>query len=325
MNTYSFNGNWIDLVIIAITLYFVTEGFRFGFFVMLCDFVSFLLSLVIALASYSYVSEFLNTHFAVAGPIANMFAFLGVAILTGSFFNVLAYHVVQKIPEKYKNSKIDKTLSILPSVGESLVICSFILSIFVNLPIDPYYKDIVAQSRIGGALLENTSLFNNKINTVFGKAVEETLTHLVIRPGSRETVSLKIASRKLTEDTVSETAMFKSVNVARSQNGKQKLIWDDSLKKVAVAYAFDMWERSFFGHYSPEGESVAGRLERAQISFTYAGENLALAPTVTIAHNGLMNSEGHRENILEENFKKIGIGVVDNGIYGKIFVQVFSD
>ncbi len=38
-----------------------------------------------------------------------------------------------------------------------------------------------------------------------------------------------------------------------------------------------------------------------------------------------MNSQGHKENILEVKFKKVGIGVIDNGYYGKMFVQVFSD
>jgi len=46
---------------------------------------------------------------------------------------------------------------------------------------------------------------------------------------------------------------------------------------------------------------------------------------LSTAHNGLMNSEGHRANILEPEFRKIGIGVIDNGVYGKMFVQVFTD
>jgi len=80
-----------------------------------------------------------------------------------------------------------------------------------------------------------------------------------------------------------------------------------------------------FGHVSPDGEDVGDRLEKDGIKYAIAGENLALAPTVTTAQNGLMNSEGHRANILEPKFKKVGIGVIDNGVYGKMFVQVFTD
>ena len=66
-------------------------------------------------------------------------------------------------------------------------------------------------------------------------------------------------------------------------------------------------------------------MNKANIEFTYAGENLALAPSTPLAMQGLMNSPGHRANILNPNFKKIGIGVIDGGIYGKMYSQEFTD
>ena len=54
-----------------------------------------------------------------------------------------------------------------------------------------------------------------------------------------------------------------------------------------------------------------------------AGENLAGAPTVERAHSGLMNSPGHRANILNPNFTHVGIGIVDGGPYGKMYTQTF--
>ena len=54
-------------------------------------------------------------------------------------------------------------------------------------------------------------------------------------------------------------------------------------------------------------------------------ENLALAPNVDIAHKGLMNSPGHRANILSPSFGRVGIGVIDGGGYGKMFAQEFAD
>jgi len=38
-----------------------------------------------------------------------------------------------------------------------------------------------------------------------------------------------------------------------------------------------------------------------------------------------MDSPGHRANILRPDFRKVGIGVIDGGAYGKMFVQVFTD
>jgi len=70
---------------------------------------------------------------------------------------------------------------------------------------------------------------------------------------------------------------------------------------------------------------LGDRLDRAGIRYSFAGENLAMAPTLATAHNGFMNSEGHRANILEPKFRRGAVGVIDNGVYGKMFVQVFTD
>ena len=119
--------------------------------------------------------------------------------------------------------------------------------------------------------------------------------------------------------------MFQKVNEERRKLAIKELVFDKNLVPVARSHAKDMWGRKYFAHVSPEGEDVGDRLQKFKISYTYAGENLALAPTTATAHTGLMNSKGHRENILDPRFTKLGIGVIDNGIYGKMFVQVFTD
>ena len=67
------------------------------------------------------------------------------------------------------------------------------------------------------------------------------------------------------------------------------------------------------------------RMRDGGVRFGAAGENLALAPTVQVAHDGLMNSPGHRANILNPRYRRVGIGVADGGMHGKMFVQNFAD
>jgi uncharacterized protein YkwD len=86
-----------------------------------------------------------------------------------------------------------------------------------------------------------------------------------------------------------------------------------------------MFERGYFSHVTPVGVDPFKRMHGAGIRFFTAGENLAMAPTVTIAHRGLMNSPGHRENILNPAFKRVGIGVYSNAFYGKVFSQEFTN
>ena len=86
-----------------------------------------------------------------------------------------------------------------------------------------------------------------------------------------------------------------------------------------------MLARGYFSHYTPEGLSPFDRMNQAHISFTYAGENLAFSANVQLAMQGLMNSPGHKANILSSHYHKIGIGVIDAGIYGEMFDQEFTD
>jgi uncharacterized protein YkwD len=87
-----------------------------------------------------------------------------------------------------------------------------------------------------------------------------------------------------------------------------------------------MYMRDYFSHVDPEGHDAGYRMEKAGISYSIAGENLAFAPDVATAHQGLMESEGHRENILEPRFTRIGIGVIAGGGTNEMmFTQDFAD
>jgi uncharacterized protein YkwD len=67
------------------------------------------------------------------------------------------------------------------------------------------------------------------------------------------------------------------------------------------------------------------RMREANVRFVTAGENLALVPTVQVAHRGLMNSPGHRANILYPQFARVGIGIMDGGIRGLMISQEFRN
>ena len=82
-----------------------------------------------------------------------------------------------------------------------------------------------------------------------------------------------------------------------------------------------MYRDGFFAHGSPRSGNVATRVEGAGIAYRVLGENLALAPTLPGAHEGLMNSPGHRANILG-SYSSVGIGAV-RGPLGLVIVQVF--
>ena len=193
------------------------------------------------------------------------------------------------------------------------------------LPLFPNIKSDITHSKIGGLIVRQTSGLEALVDVIFGGVIEDSLTYLTVKPGSRERVPLTVEARELGIDETSENEMFRLINSERRKRGVPELTWREEVVPVARAHARDMWERSYFGHVSPEEKDVGDRLVKEEVKFTVAGENLALAPTLPTAHTGLMNSLGHRENILDGRFKRIGIGVIDNGVYGKMFVQIFTD
>lgn len=319
------NGNYIDLVIIAFLIYFAGNAFRYGFWILIADFISFLGSLVLSLLSYKFISEFLRANFTLGSSISNALGFLISAIVIESLLGFILGNLIHKLPEKLRKHKLNKYLSLIPSLGEGIILIAFLLTLIMSLPIKPQIKSDIEDSKIGNYLLGKTMIVEKYINEVFGGVINDSLTYLTVKPEGRESVSLEVKKLSLSVDEKSESQMFIKVNTERRKLAISELAWDSNLVPIARAHAKDMWERKYFSHYSPEGKDVGDRLNGVKISFTYAGENLALAPTTQTAHTGLVASRGHRENILDPRFKRIGIGVIDNGVYGKMFVQIFTD
>lgn len=319
------NGNYIDFLIILVLIYFASEAWRHGFWVILADFFSFFGSLLISLRVYKFAAEALRVNFNFSHAIANALGFLISAILLEALLSFLMTLLLNRLPEKYWKHKLNQLLGILPGIGEGLVFVAFILTLALGLPIKPSIKADIVDSKIGAVVLKQTSGLEKAVNEIFGGVIEDSLTYLTVKPGSRERISLSVEKQELKIDERAEAEMFRLVNQERRKLGIQELVWEPEIVVVARNHARDMWQRKYFGHLSPEGKDVGDRLAQAGLEFEIAGENLALAPTVATAHTGLMNSEGHRANILETKFRKVGIGVIDNGVYGKMFVEVFTD
>ncbi|WYP25310.1 CAP domain-containing protein [Alkalihalobacillus sp. FSL W8-0930] len=126
------------------------------------------------------------------------------------------------------------------------------------------------------------------------------------------------------EFSAEEQQMLDSVNKERESVGLSPLKADPELAEVARVKAQDMIDNNYFDHNSPTYGSPFQMMDQFGIEYRTAGENLAGNQTVEAAHQALMNSQGHRENILKADYTNVGIGIVDGGPYGKMFVQMFK-
>ena len=124
----------------------------------------------------------------------------------------------------------------------------------------------------------------------------------------------------LTED---EQEVFNLINEKRKANGLSPLVMDDELQNVARVKAQDMVDNNYFSHNSPTYGTPFEMIKSFGIKYKAAGENIAGNSSNTGAVNAWMNSEGHRANILSNNYNYTGIAVVNSPIYGKVYVQMF--
>ena len=317
--------NWIDFIIVLVFLLFAFEGWRQGFFPQVFNILGFLTALVLSLTFYGPVASVLDKLFHLPKITANPIGFLLIWLLSESLFFVLLGKLFKKFLAVFGDLLVNKYFGFVPAVVNASLFLAFALLFVVSLPIRPDIKQDVYNSKLGSILVSGATVLEKPLNNVFGPIAKQSLTFLTVKPEDEGSIDLQFTQNELAVDFESEKVMFALVNKERVEFGAKPLVWNENLAKIGRNHSKDMFKRGYFSHFSPEGKDVGNRFDEAGIDYTAAGENLALAPTVSRAHTGLINSPGHRRNILDPSFGEIGIGVVDGGVYGKMFTQVFTN
>lgn len=115
------------------------------------------------------------------------------------------------------------------------------------------------------------------------------------------------------------------VNQERAKQGLNALTLDATLTSIANTKAADMRDRNYFSHTSPTYGSPFEMLQRFGVSYTAAGENIAAGQkTASAVMTDWLNSSGHRANILNKDYTKLGVGFQSGGSYGTYWVQLFT-
>lgn len=122
--------------------------------------------------------------------------------------------------------------------------------------------------------------------------------------------------------------MFADHNVQRSNNGVGSLSIDAELVAIARQRSQTMADTNCFSHTAC-GPTAFALMGNIGYFYTIAGENIARnnysdADTVQVAMTGFMNSAGHRANILDSRYSKVGVGVAFGAGGMKYFTVVFA-
>jgi uncharacterized protein YkwD len=316
--------NWVDLILILIVLLAVIAGWYRGFISSMLSLLVWAGSFVMAYLFYPYVASFIDKLLN-AGPWLLAIAFLLTAIVAGTLLSILAGYIARSAPIEAHQGIVNRVLGIIPGAIMGYLYAVIFSAILLALPIRDGLTEKVRNSQLGVQLAIQSEWANRKLAPVFDEAIRQTINSLTVQPNSDEKINLTFKINNAIPKPNYEAAMLQMINEERQKHGLKLLQADPELLPVARAHSQDMFAKGYFAHDDPDGKDPFDRMKAANIRFETAGENLALAQTVEIAHVNLMNSPGHRANILNPSFGRVGIGILDGGFYGLMISQEFRN
>ena len=122
--------------------------------------------------------------------------------------------------------------------------------------------------------------------------------------------------------------MIQFANDAREENNLPALAVNDVLVNSATQKGNDMLLREYFAHDTPDGKKPWNFINKKEYDYVFAGENLAMDfVSGVMIHEAFMKSPSHRRNILDPDYKEIGVAVVSGKMFGNdtdILVMFFG-
>lgn len=130
--------------------------------------------------------------------------------------------------------------------------------------------------------------------------------------------SQQATAKQVVETQTAEQQIFEDLNHEREKSGLTVLEWNDQAAKAARNHAKVMVENGQLSHQFPGEPSLPERIGATGVRFTVSAENVARTEYVEDVHLALMNSPGHRANMLNPGYNAVGIGVAEHE--GKLYV-----
>jgi len=314
-------------------LYFAAlfvRGWARGFVREAMDLIGLVLGLALAFRLSGPVGDGLAEWLGISPELGRLAGGIAIFLLIGVGASIGA-HYVQRVFTMPGLVLSNRLLGGGLALAWALFVAILVLSLLVVVPLPGAVGDRIDESNVASALTDSESLPQRMFQTVAGDRVLEALLNLDRLVGREkvileedETLAIPPADPDdLRQDENAAGEIFELVNRSRIEEDLDPLAWSAPLAVVGERHATEMYLLGYFGHTSPTTGTVGDRMADSGIPYRVVGENLALAATARTVHEGLMNSPGHRANILGSGFTRLGIGVI-HGPLGLMVVQVFS-
>jgi uncharacterized protein YkwD len=315
---------WFDILIVLAVLVAMARGYHRGLILIVLDLLGLALAVVVAMTFYKSASP-LTASLTSIPSVGQALAFGLIYLLVQSIYSLTMARILQSREWPVMQAKWNHWLGSVANGIKMLVIIGLVLIVFSGLPLASSQKSPVTDARIPQALLSASSGLQQAINQRIGNQLATALNFLTVRQENHEHIELGFKTNRGKVDAAAEEAMLVLINKERTSRGLGALTMNPKAREVARAYSQNMLVHGYFSHTDQNGHDPFWRMEQGGVEFFAAGENLALAPTLIQAHVGLMNSPGHRANILSPDFGTVGIGIINAGPYGLMVTQNFTN
>lgn len=317
--------NYINALLLIIVAVSVWAGIARGFIISALALVSWLGSLVIGFLAYGLFSSLLLKVWPSAGVWAAPLSFIITVILARYILDTLATRVLEKVPRQVHGNMLNRILGAIPGTVNGLIWAALLSAFLLLMPLTNLVSKQARDGKLAAKLTEKVGWVQEKLSPVFGDVLNYAIPKNTVEVSANNPIKLPFRVTDPKDRPDLEAKMLVLVNRERTQRGLHALKADAEIAVVARKHSADMFARGYFSHFTPEGTDPFQRMRKGHIRFLTAGENLALAQTLAIAHSGLMKSPGHRANILNPTFGRLGISILDGGIYGLMITQNFRN
>lgn len=254
---------------------------------------------------------------------ATPLAFILTITVTRWLLDRLAGIILDNIPESIEENRLNKIAGVITGLVNGFIWSALLATILLLIPFIKVSRD-TREARLSEGLISKVSWLEKKLSPIFSEALNKTV-HKSTVDDEKDVVSLPFIVKKPIDRPDIGAQMLVMLNIEREKRSLKPLQADPEIAVVARKHSEDMFLRGYFSHYTPERVDPFERMHKGNIRFYIAGENLALSQTLQLAHKGLMESPGHRANILNPAFGRVGIAVLDGGIYGLMITQNFRN
>lgn len=323
------NQEYVDILLYLIIFYFLYFGWKNGS-IMVIFYISALLLAIFSSFRYSdqvglYISNWLNSGRQLSELFAGVIIFIGVITVASLIQSII-------LSINGKNDLGSKLLGSLLSLLLSNLILTFFFTIISLINTTPLVEDYLERSELVSFYTDADGTPQQALEVIIGNDLLKVVSRIKDLTGLSSVVVddfgcleiPKVSRSKLIAKNTDSNEMFEILNIERINENVDPIEFSQRLSDIATSYAFLMYEEGFWCHKNPlNGQQVGDRLSEVGLPYKTVAENLALSSTLVSGHESLMNSETHRNTILDGEFKRVGVGIV-SGPLGLIIVQIFQ-